>query len=286
MSLPPRIDIHHLIDAYDVLLFDAYGVLVRSDGAIEGAPELIEHLHTIDKPYFVLTNDASRLIDTSAERYRAVGLPIPSERVITSGSLLNRYFDTHDLRGARTMVIGEGDAVAYARQAGAEILPMTQDAPVEVVVIGELSSKTLLADMEATLTAMLRHIDRGAPPRMVLPNPDLIYPKSHNTYGLTAGSITRMFEVILEERYPGKPLTFDRLGKPYAFIYEEGLVRAGLEDKSRAVMVGDQLATDVRGAIDVGIDAALTSTGLTVLENLPEEAWPCVPTYLLDGITP
>lgn len=272
-----------LSERYDVVLFDAYGVLVRSDGAIEGAAELITRLNAAAKPYFVLTNDSSRLISTSAARYHEVGLDIPVERVITSGSLLTRYYREHDLIGAPSLVLGEGDAVEYVRRAGGEVIAPSPDARAEVIVIGELSSSDLGAVLNDILTVTLRAIDAGRPPRLVLPNPDLIYPRSADTYGLTAGSIARMFEVILADRYPGRePITFDRLGKPHPFIYEEGAVLAGV-DKSQMVMIGDQLATDVRGALDFGVDAALVRTGLTSLDNLGDD-WPCTPTWLVSSL--
>lgn len=276
----PEVTVDALLARYEVLLFDAYGVLVRSDGAVAGAPALIRRLEDQGIEYFVLTNDASRLISTSAQRYRDAGLPIPTERVITSGSLLTRYFDEHDLAGAPTLVLGEGDAVEYARQAGAQLLALEPDADPAVVVLAELSSASLLADMEAILTATLRRCDRGEPPRLVLPNPDLIYPRSVDTYGLTAGAAAATFEAILADRYPGDTPRFDRLGKPYPFIYEEGAVRAGV-DLDQMVMIGDQLGTDVRGALEFGVDAALVATGLTALHNLPARDWPCTPTWML-----
>lgn len=279
--------IEALIERYDLILFDAYGVLVRSDGAIVGAPELIAHLNALEHPYFVLTNDSSRQISTAAARYQELGLAIPSERVITSGSLLGRYFEEHDLRGAPAMVLGEGDAIGYVRDAGGVLLDLVHDADTlpEVVVVGELPGDALKNNLEVIITALLRCIDAGRPPKMVLPNPDLIYPSSATTFGLTAGSVARMFESILEERYPGRALTFDRLGKPHSFIYQEGILRAGfsLEEKEKVVMIGDQLATDVQGAMDFGIDAALVSTGLSSLSHVPED-WPCKPTYLLEGL--
>lgn len=279
------ITISQLIARHDVLLFDAYGVLVRSDGAIKGAPELIAHLNAIAHPYFVLTNDASRLIPTSVKRYHDAGLAIPQDRVITSGSLLTRYFADNDLVGAPTLALGRGDAAAYVDEAGGVRVELAEDARVNVVVIGELTGPTLQRDLELTLTVIVRHLDAGEPLHLVVPNPDLIYPRSEHSFGLTAGSAARLLEAILHERYPGRAVMFDRLGKPHPFIYEEGLVRAGITDRRRAVMIGDQLATDVAGALRVGLEAALVTTGLIALEQLPEGAWPAEPTYLLHDLS-
>lgn len=280
-----NVTIEALVERYELILFDAYGVLVRSDGAIDGAAELIAHLNASAHAYFVLTNDSSRQIATAAARYQELGLAIPQDRVITSGSLLDRYFEEHDLRGAPALVLGQGDAVEYVRKAGGDVRETRFGEEPAVIVIGELPEENLKQDLEVLVTALLRSVDAGKPPRLVLPNPDLIYPSSATTFGLTAGSVARMFESILDERYPGQDLTFDRLGKPHPFIYAEGLLRAGftLEEKQKAVMIGDQLATDVQGAMNFGVDAALVSTGLSSLSHVPDD-WPCKPTYLLESL--
>src|SRR5712691_344471 len=106
----PEITIEALIDRYDVLLLDAYGVLVTSAGALPGAAELTKRLSESGKPYYILTNDASRLPTTAAARYRACGLTIDPDRVITSGLLLKDHFATHRLDGARCVVLGPSES--------------------------------------------------------------------------------------------------------------------------------------------------------------------------------
>lgn len=66
----PEITLEAVINRYDVLLLDAYGVLVHSSGALPGAAEFIERLNQLGRSYYVLTNDASKLPMTAATRYR------------------------------------------------------------------------------------------------------------------------------------------------------------------------------------------------------------------------
>src|SRR2546427_11913216 len=95
MDTIPEITIASLIDRYDVLLLDAYGVLVNSSGALPGAAELTHRLSESGKPYYILTNDPSRLPTTPAARYRACGLTIDPEPLITSGLLPKGPFAPH-----------------------------------------------------------------------------------------------------------------------------------------------------------------------------------------------
>jgi len=71
MDKLPEIAIETLIDRYEVLLLDAYGVLVHSSGTLAGAAELITKLNRAAKPYYILTNDASRLPATAAARFQS-----------------------------------------------------------------------------------------------------------------------------------------------------------------------------------------------------------------------
>ena len=259
--MTPQLTVSQMIARYEVLFFDAYGVLVDAQEALPGACELIAHLNRIHKPYFILTNDASRLISTSASRYQRLGLAIEADHVITSGSLLAPFIAQAGLGGAATLLLGTPDSRTYALEAGLDLMPLAHDAALEVFVLGDLSQRAW-EDMERVVSALINRIESGHRPRLILPNPDLLYPKSAGQFGITAGGAAAMIETILRERYGQEAPAFERLGKPHRFIYEEGLRRSGAA-RHQALMIGDQLATDVRGAMEVGIDAALVTGGLT-----------------------
>ena len=88
----PEITIDALIKSYDALLFDAYGVLINSSGPLPKSNCIIDKLNSIKKPYLILTNDSSRAIEASSIRYGEFGLDIPTEKIITSGSLIQNHF--------------------------------------------------------------------------------------------------------------------------------------------------------------------------------------------------
>ena len=68
-----EVTIDELVERYSALLFDAYGVLSYTVGALPGAVDLIDRLNGMGKPYYVLTNDSSALPENRAARYRNVG---------------------------------------------------------------------------------------------------------------------------------------------------------------------------------------------------------------------
>ena len=264
-----------LLARYDELLFDAYGVLVSSSGPMPGAPELIARLNRDGHRYFMVTNDASKLPATAAARYGGFGLAIDADHIVTSGSLLAPYFATHGLAGAATCVLGPRDSVRYVEMAGGRVVP--PDTAFDVLVIGDESGFPFLETADDALSSLIRCVDAGRRPHLLLPNPDLVYPRGGDRFGFAAGSVARMFEGALGARYPARDdLVFTRLGKPHPAIFEEAVRRAGTRN---VVMIGDQLDTDIRGARDFGIDSALVEGGVST------DARDVVPTYRLRSLT-
>lgn len=277
----PTITIDELIERYEVLLLDAYGVLIHHGGALAGAAELVERLNRTAKPYYILTNDASRLPETSADRLATMGLQIPAERIITSGGLLAPYFAEHRLQGARCLVLGPRDSRVYVEQAGGRVMDVDDSAESpQVLVVCDEVGYGFVQTVDRVLSLLFACFDADEPVRLILPNPDLVYPKDDQSYGITAGSIALIFEQALRMRYPDRADTgFSALGKPHAPIFAEAARRAGTRD---LVMVGDQLATDIKGARDVGIDSVLVQTGLARAQDA--DSAKARPTYVLEGL--
>ncbi|MBA1146308.1 HAD-IA family hydrolase [Ectothiorhodospiraceae bacterium WFHF3C12] len=263
---------------YACLLLDAYGVLVHGDGPVPGAQKLIRSLNQDGPAYFVVTNDASRSPEAASERYGRFGLAVPPQRIVTSGSLLHPYFRAHRLQGLRCAVLGPADSHRYVELAGGEIVDPAED--FEILVIGDESGLEPFLDvMNTTLTTLLRRIDSGGDITLLLPNPDLLFPRRDGAVGMTSGSIAALVEAVLAERYPHRPdLRFQRLGKPATALFEEACRRAGTRS---VVMIGDQLATDIRGANAAEIDSALFGGGLSGLILPPQGPRP---TYLLESL--
>ena len=250
-----------LIARYPVILFDSFGVLASSNAVLPGAVELIANLNATGKTYFVLTNDASALPESRSENYAKLALNIKPEQIITSGSLLSRYFADEHLQGLRCVILGPEDSVRYVQIAGGEVVPIGAD--FDAVVIGDQSGFPFLETMDQVMTDLFRKTDNGENVRLILPNPDLIYPDGDG-FGFASASIAMLLESALKLRYPERDdLHFIRLGKPHEAIFAEALRRSGTRDM---VMIGDQLETDIKGANDFGLDSVLVGTGIAALD--------------------
>lgn len=271
-----------LVERYDAFFLDAYGVLVDSSGAAPGAAELLARLRRAGKKLLLLSNDASRLPATTVNRYRAFGLDLEEEDVLTSGMLIAGWFAREGLFGAPCVVLGTDDAKRFVEQAGG-VLVSRDDAGAEVFVVADDSGYPFLEGIEEVLTTLIRRLDRGEEVRLLLPNPDLIYPKGGGAYGLASGSAAQLLEQGLSVRYPGTAPRFIGLGKPHPAIFDVGLERLGGPDRSEVVMLGDQLGTDILGAHRAGIDSVLVTTGLTQVAD-PADLPDPKPTWILRGL--
>jgi HAD superfamily hydrolase (TIGR01450 family) len=259
----PRVSFGELCERYDAILFDAYGVLVHSDGAMPGARDTIARLNDTQKPYAVITNDASKLPDAAAKRYRGFGVDISPERILSSGMLLRSYFERHGLRDAACSVLGTDGSRHFVEQAGGTVVPATE--VFDVLVIGDENGFPFVETVDAAMSSLFQAVDSGRNVRLVLPNPDLIFPHGHGGFGIAAGSVALMFEAALGRRYPQRDdLVFDRLGKPQPDLYESAIEMLGSRN---AVMIGDQLETDIAGAVACGIDSVLIATGVAHVES-------------------
>ncbi len=278
MTTIPLINAESLIERYDALLFDAYGVLLHRDGPLPGACHLLERLHQLGKPYFVVTNSAARLPEHAAARYQQFGFPLEAHQIITAGSLIAPHFIAAGLVEKRCAVLGPEDSVRFVEQAGGVPVPATES--FDVLVIGDQVGFPFLDHMDAALTHLIQRFDANQPIAMVLPNPDLIFPKPGG-FGLTCGSMAKVIETVLQQRYPGRDdIRFTVLGKPMPALFEEAARRAGTLN---LVMIGDQIETDIRGAHAFGIDSALVTGGVAELAFFPEDL-PHPPTYQLPNL--
>jgi ribonucleotide monophosphatase NagD (HAD superfamily) len=77
----------------------------------------------------------------------------------------------------------------------------------------------------------------------------------------------------------GVTRSFEPLGKPHRPIFDAACARLATRN---VVMVGDQLATDIRGANDAGLVSALVRTGVGAFDG--HVAAGAVPRYVLDSL--
>lgn len=268
------------------MFFDSFGVLVDGVNAIPGAVELVSRMNTDEVNYFVVTNDASVALESRVKTFASKGFEIPVERIINSGSLITGYFAENNLEGRPTLVLGTNDAKDYALIAGAHLVEIDDsENEADVIIVGDNRPYDWEPMLEQVLAILSRRYKNRNPINLILPNPDFIFPNGPGEYGFGAAAFVNLLEQALERLHgPHPELIASKLGKPFSPIFAAAIERAGT---SNAVMIGDQLETDILGANKAGIDSAVVTTGInrrSTPDEFVEVADELTPRYILASL--
>jgi HAD superfamily hydrolase (TIGR01450 family) len=253
-----------LLENYKIIFFDAYGVIKTYNGPIPGIEKTFDWLDQQQKPFYIITNDASRSPELLAASYQKGGLHhITPDRVISSGMLAKEFLDLKVKKGL-VAYLGTEDSAHYIEHPGLETLPlqyMNEDN------INEISALVLLDDegfdwMDGLNKAVNLLRRRTIP--AIIANPDGAYPMSKRDVGIAIGGLAYMVEKITGRK-------FIRFGKPDSQIFMFAMehitqFHPGISKKD-ILMVGDTLHTDILGGNKFGLDTALVLTG----NLLPED---------------
>lgn len=266
--IPSYIDIEAIFDHYDAVFFDAYGVLVDGIDALPNAEQLVNIMNASAMNYFIVTNDASKSIQSLSNKFQSQGMRIPVERIVNSGSLISGYYRDEDLVGRPTLVLGTKDSRTYVSGSCAKILSLDSNSEPDVILFTHSSPYDWESTLKHLLNLVSKRFKQKTPVRMVLPNTDFIYQDGKADFGMGAAAFVETLEEALM-RLHGKHevLRAAKLGKPHPPIFTEAILRAG---SNNAIMIGDQLETDILGANNVGLDSAVVTTGINKRSN-PKE---------------
>ena len=242
------------------ILFDAYGVLIDAGGALPGAVDAIAALNCAGQPFLVVTNDASRSGVNAAARLQRLQFDITPAQILSSGMMIAPALRETLHPGDRVVVLGTPDSAGYARAAGMQVVTASPEHPPDAVIIADEGGFELLDTLDDVLSMLVGALVAGRTPRLLLANPDLIYPSGPGRFGVTAGSLALVLEHSLRRIFGASAPTFEPLGKPSLRIFREAILRVGTSD---AVMIGDQLETDIIGAKSAGLATALMLGGVT-----------------------
>ena len=239
-----------LLDRYDGLLCDIWGVLHNGDAAFSDAVDALCRARAFGRFVILITN-APRLSKDIYPQLARLGVPPESfDSIITSGDVTAQLIakqpdaplfhfgperDNSILEGLTNPIVDHSDAKLC-------------------LLTGPLDDTIETTDIYHDL---LEQMHENAV-EMICANPDLVV-RSGNRMVICAGSIAQRYAHL------GGKVSF--AGKPEPAIYEEALRRAASLTgrdipKSRLLAIGDGLATDIKGAADNGFDAYFIVGGI------------------------
>lgn len=267
-----------IIDRYEIIFFDAFGVLKNYEGLVPGIEKTFKYLAKQGKEYYIVTNDASRSPVELAQSYHKKGLTvIDPERIISSGMLTKEYLDLK-VKDGIVAFLGTPESAHYIDNEGRHTMP------VSAVNSSNIDTVNALVFMDDEGFNWFEDINKAVnilrkrPIPAIVANTDYAYPLTVNDIAVAIGGIANMVESIV-----GKE--FIRFGKPdsqmFMFAYDMIRERRPINKKD-IVMVGDTLFTDIMGGNKFGLDTVLVLSGNTLPGDAESNihSTGIVPTYI------
>ena len=232
-------------DRFAVFLLDPFGVLNIGETAIPGACARVARLREAGKGVMVVSNAASVPVSDLVAKYRRLGYPFEAADIVTSRATMAGSM--HGASGIRWGVMGGGGGMADLGEMST--VPLGDD-PRDYRGVGGFLMIGSGSWTDARQDLLERAL-RDNPRPVLVANPDIVAPREA---GFTAEP--GHFAHRLADRSGIEPRFF---GKPFPGIYDLVFDRLSGVDKSRVVMVGDSLHTDILGAQAAGVASALVA---------------------------
>jgi 4-nitrophenyl phosphatase len=255
-----------------LLLVDLDGVLYRGADPVPGVGAVLAARAALGDDIVYVTNNSMWYRAEYVERITGMGAPATADRIVSSPRATALYLREHEpgirhvltvgasgldreLEDAGFRVTRGGDAAERIRGGGVEGTDggngWEAAGRPEAVVVGldpEIDYRRL-----AVATDCVR---AGA--RFVATNRDPVYP-TERALRPGAGSIVAAVEAA-------SGVTPVSIGKPEPYLFEEAARVVGREP-AEAIVVGDNLGTDIAAAVALGARSVLMLTGVTSREE-------------------
>jgi HAD superfamily hydrolase (TIGR01450 family) len=233
---------------YDVILCDVWGVLHNGVDAFARAGIALQEARRQGLCVVLITN-SPRPSDGVLHQLDMIGVPREAyDRIVTSGDVTRRLIAD----GPKPVFfLGPERDLSLLDGTGAHAVPEA-DAQA-IVCTGFFDDEVETPETHHEL--LTRLAARGLP--LICANPDLVVERGDRLIPC-AGAVAAYYETL-----GGRTMI---AGKPHQPIYDAALAEAadlrGAIDRNRVLAIGDGMPTDVRGALDRGLDLLYISAGI------------------------
>lgn len=247
--MPRRItNLDQLTDRADVLLCDVWGVIHNGVNPFLLSIEALKAARERGQTVILITN-SPRPADGVIRQFDTIGVdPDCWDDIVTSGDVTRRL-----VQDAPRAIYFLGPERDMPLVAGLDIDLVEPDAADAVLCTGLFDDETETAEDYRDMLAGLQA--RGLP--LICANPDREVERGDRLVPC-AGALADIYVQLGGETRIA--------GKPHAPIYNEAMARAralrGNVDLDRTLAIGDGVTTDIRGALDNGIDAIFIARGI------------------------
>lgn len=230
---------------FKAILLDLDGTVYRGKKLIPGAAAFVARLRRVHLPLLFITNNSTRTPEQVASHLHAIGLPASPEEILTSAQATAAFIGS-----GRVFCIGEIGLVQALQQQG---IALAENRVMYVVVgLDRQISYKKIEKAARLIRAGARFI--GCNPDRFFPNEDGISPGNGAIIAAIAAACDQKPHII---------------GKPERPIIDIALRRLQVAPE-HAVLIGDNLETDIPAGAHAGVATILLTTGVSRQEDLPQ----------------
>ncbi|WP_161604495.1 TIGR01458 family HAD-type hydrolase [Roseiconus nitratireducens] len=225
---------------YDACLIDIAGVIHTGGRAIAGSVQAIGRLQASGMPFRLLTNTTSKSSGMVLAMLTELGVDVSAEDLLTAPKATIEYLKQNDLRPHLL--------IADALEEDFQTSGLELQSP-NCVVLGDAGEKFTYPSLNQAFRLLQSDDQRP-----------LIAMGGNRYFREADGDLSLdifPFAALLSEAASREVVI---TGKPSAEFFAAAVGSLGTE-RERTVMIGDDLESDVGGALNAGIDGILVRTG-------------------------
>ena len=242
-------------------MIDMDGTIYKGGNVIPGAKEFVEFLVKEKIPFVFLTNNSSHTREYYYDKLRTMGFRIEKKSILTS-TIATVRFIRERRKGKKVFVVATPEVTKEIEGLG--VTSCEEDPDIVLLTF----DRTITFDK---INKAYHFIMSGA--ELIATHPDDLCP-TEDAYDVDIGQFIHLLSYLTGTT----PII---IGKPSMLMIEMAAGEMGVE-KSKTVMIGDRLYTDMRMAADAGIDSILVLSGeakMSDLENLDVK-----PTFIVGSV--
>jgi len=273
-----------LFPKYDYYIFDSDGTLLEMLKPLGDSIKVLDKIRELKKRIYIYSNNSKSSLEELVERYNKQNCKIiPKNELFTSSYIAARYIKMFPeiksvyLIGSKyfkQILEAEGINVLYYENDKGKTMTVgefqkCETTGIDAVVVGGDNSFNFYKMSYGSLC-----LQNGA--KFIVSDNDPTF-RFHGYNFPSSAFSSYPLELISEK----EPIV---VGKPSPLALDIIMKRDGIKDseKSRILMIGDSISTDIMFGINSGIDTLLVMTGLAT-ENILLES-KIKPTYVMDKI--
>lgn len=231
------------LSTYKAFLFDLDGCLRYGQEPAPGAIFVLQSLRRCGKSILVLTNTSAKGAEDLAEEVQRIGLDLAPAEIQTTFDAAGEYI-RYRFGPAKVLCIGTPALHQRLQREGHEVLPLSRCREARAVAVGRDQEFNL-----DRLVAAAKAIDAGA--AFIALNMDVRMPVESGDYTAGVGPLVAAISTLA---YKAPEV----LGKPSVAFFALALRRLGVAAQE-AVMIGDNVETDIKGGKAAGLFSILVT---------------------------